>query len=108
MAERQIPIEPGEVAFSLKVDLDNRPFTMQFTFNSRMAIWTLNISDDAGDELVNGIPIHVKQDLIRSFKHDPRMPQGLLVAVNLVDGVTKPTIANFGSEVLLIYQEAEA
>lgn len=108
MAQRQIPIEQGEVGFLMKLDLDNRPYSLRFTFNIRLSVWLLDISDDAGEPLVAGIPIYVKQDLLKYHRHDTRLPQGTLVAVNLVDGVTNPDLDTFGSSVLFLYEEVAA
>lgn len=107
MAWKEIPITPGEIAFSFKIDLDNRPFRLQFTWNTRLAAWKLNIQDDAGNELLNGISIYPRIKLTDRYKYNAALPQGELVAINLVDGVSNPTQDNLGRDVLLFYNEAE-
>jgi hypothetical protein len=107
MALREIPITAGTLAFRFKIDLDNRPFNMQFTFNRRLLLWTMNISDDAGTDLIVGIPIHVKQNLLLQFKYNQQLPQGELFALNLVDDVSPPNQDNFGSDVVLLYNDLE-
>lgn len=105
MAIREIPITPGVLAFSFKVDLDNRPFEFIFSFNSRSQIWTFDIKDDAGTTLLYKVPIFVKSVLLDQFKHDTRLPQGKLFAINLVDENASPTDENLGDDVLLLYEE---
>lgn len=107
MAVRQIPITAGVLAFSFKIDLDNRPFDLRFTYNERLSLWTMNIRDDAGTDLLVGIPIYVKADFLSQFRYDDRLPQGKLMALNLVDDISPPVKDNFGTDVVLIYQDAE-
>jgi hypothetical protein len=105
MALKQIPLDIDQVAYSFKVDLDNRPFVFELTFNSRASLWTMTIKNESDETLIAGIPIHVKQDLLRQFRYDARLPQGVLMALNVVDGVSDPGLENFGDQVVLVYDE---
>ena len=107
MAIRTIPIDPALLAFSFKVDLDNKSYRFRFAWNARVSVWTMNVLSEAGIELVNGIPIYPKQLLLKPFQYNEDLPQGNLFALNLVDGNTPPTRENFGSDVVVLYEEAE-
>lgn len=106
MAWKEIPISVDEVAFSFKIELDSRPFRLQFTWNERLAAWKMNIQDDTGLDLICGIAIYPLNKLLKSYKYNTALPQGDLMAINLVDGVTPPTIDNLGTDVVLFYNEA--
>lgn len=106
MAIRTLPIEEGVLAFSFKTTLDSTPYEFSFTFNERAQLWTMNIKDDAGTDLVLGIPIYVNQLLLSQFQYDSRLPQGNLMAMNLIDGASPPVKDNFGTDVIMVYEEA--
>lgn len=105
MAIRRLPITPGVYAFSFKVDLDNRSFEFVFSFNARTALWAFDLKDDSGTVLLYKVPLFVKQLLLDQYKHDARLPQGRLFALNLVDENTNATLLNLGQDVILLYQE---
>lgn len=103
---RQLPIKQGQLAFSFKTDLDNRPFTFTFTFNERLQRWTFDIFDDAGEILVYDIPVFVQQLFLKKYKHDDRLPQGNLFAINLVSENEPPDKETLGADVLMLYEDA--
>lgn len=105
MAIKQFPIVRGTLAFSFKIDLDNRPFEFVFSFNTRSELWTFDIFNDAGDVLIYKVPIFVNQILLSQFQSDLRLPQGALFALNLVSENENPGRDNFGSDVVLLYRE---
>lgn len=105
MAIKTLPIRAGVPAFRFRTDLDDTTFEFVFTFNGRLEVWTMDILDENGNELIRGIPIHVRQLLLKNYQHNLELPQGRLAAINLVDANVNPTFENFGEDVLLLYEE---
>lgn len=105
MALRELPVQ-DLVAYEMKVDLDNIPYSFVFTFNDRVKTWTFSIFDDAGTELISGIPVFVNALLLENYQHDDRLPQGNLFAVNLVDDASPPNEDNLGTDVVIFYEDA--
>ncbi len=106
MATREIPLNSDIAAFDFKLDLDNRPFTFDIKFNTRMSVWFLSILDDAGVVLLGDIPLFPKLPLIDKYQHDARLPQGVLFLINLVSEDENPTRDNLGTDVVLLYEDA--
>ena len=106
MAIRQIPVRNDIPAYNFRINLDNRPFLLSFSFNDRRNRWTLNMADEAGTELLNGITLFTKIPLIDKYQHDIRLPQGNLFALNLVNDGVPPTRDNLATDVQLFYEEA--
>ena len=106
MATRELPLDPTDHAAKFKLDLDGRVFEFVFKFNARVNRWHLDILSDAGVELINGVLVVVKLDLLAKHRHDERLPQGTLFAVNLVSENVEATQDNLGSDVLVLYDEA--
>lgn len=105
MAVRRLPIRAGVPALRFRTDLDDTTYEFRFTFNGRLSQWTMDIFDEAGNELVRGVPINVKQLLLKNYKHNTNLPQGDLIALNLVNEDENPTFTNFGDDVLMLYSE---
>jgi len=101
-----IPVQNGLAAQRFRVDLDTVTFELKFTFNTRKQRWTFDIFAEDGTELLNGIPILVKQFFLDKYQHDQRLPQGDLFAQNIVNEDEAPTFENLGTDVVMLYQEA--
>lgn len=105
MAIVEIPLRNDIAAYTFSVDLDNRTFTFDMKFNDRTGLWSFDILNDAGETLVGGVPLFVKQLLLSRYKHDTRLPQGNLFAQNLVNEDEPPGRDNIGTDVVLLYDE---
>ena len=105
MATREIPIESGVPAFSLKTTLDNSPYTFIFIFNQRSQRWSFNLENDAGDILLTGIKFIVNSDLLAQYKYNSEIPQGILFGINLVNNGVPPGVDDLVNVVKLLYEE---
>lgn len=105
MAIRTLPVVAGIPALIFKVDLDGRPFKFEFTFNDRAGLWNMTIFNDADEVLLAGKALHVKQLLLELHQYNQALPQGNLFMLNLANENVNPTLENFGSDVLLLYED---
>lgn len=107
MALKQIPLTPDVLAFDIKTDLDGRTFGFRFDYNRRAEQWRFNIEDAEGNDLLVGIPLQTRVDLIGQYQHDADLPQGQLFVVNLEDEWANPGIYDLQRNALLLYQEVD-
>lgn len=105
MSSVRIPVNFGVPKFRAVYELDGVTYGFLFRINRRDGSWRVTIDRDR-TVLLHNVKIVLYSDLLAISKHDPRVPQGTLRAVDL-DGVdTEPTEDNFGDRVILVYDEA--
>ena len=105
MAIKVLPIQTDIPAFRFRSDLDDTTYEFRFTYNGRVGLWTMDLFDEAGNDLVRGIPVYVKQLLLKQYQYDQQLPQGNLFALNIVNPDSDPDFENFGDDVILFYEE---
>lgn len=88
--------------YTQRTVLDGAAFVLEFAFNQREGMWYLNLSDADGVEIRSGIKLVVDFPLLRKII-DTRRPPGELVAVDLQNLGTEPTIGELGERVELVY-----
>ena len=101
-----IPVFADEPLFEERVRLEDRDYILRFDWNNREEAFYLGIKDQDEESLVAGIKIVANWDLLAALKSDDRLPQGVLIALDLVSGGVGPTLADFGSRVNLYYYES--
>jgi hypothetical protein len=105
MANRIITLPAtGTAKFQINVTLDDVPLTLQFIWNSREAAFFMTVLDENNDLLVSGHKVVVDWTLLQRYR-DIRLPPGKIWVIRTDDDI-QPTIENFGSEVILVYEEA--
>ena len=104
MAWKTLPIHSDFPSYSFKVELSSVLYTLSFSFNFRTEYWVMDIQDTSGEVIQAGVPVLVKQDLLGRFA-DSRIPSGELVALNLETENVEATRDNFGTSVVLLYNE---
>ena len=102
---RQIPIIYDPSAYGQKTTLDSIVYTLSFRWNSRAAQWFMDIATSDDVMIKAGIAIVVKWDLLGKYS-DGRLPPGTMYAINIENENVDPTETNFGSDILLLYNEA--
>lgn len=105
MALREIPV--GSDIEKFKTELDGINYEYRFIFNDRTQLWGMDIFDDTGELLLGGVPMLVNQDILDKYRNDKRLPQGTLFITNLVEENVDPGRDNFGTDVILFYQDVE-
>lgn len=107
MAFNIIPLDSVRAFYNFKVTLDGSTYTIVVRWNERAGIWVHDLKTENEQDIVLGKPILTNTDLLRPVT-DENKPQGLLFAYNLNDGKTDAVRDTLGSDVVLVYSDAEA
>lgn len=105
MAVRIVPTRIDISAYRQKVQLDGIQYDFAFSFNTRRDRWTMTIFNDAGEMLIGGVPLVLKQDLLRIYKHDTRLPQGRMFMFNFASENVEADRTNLTKDVFLMYED---
>ena len=105
MAFLELPLTVDVPHQSFSVQLDGTVYRMRLRYNSRAGHWTLDLADAAANPLVSGVAVRLGVDLLAQYADD-RFPAGKLFAMNWVEAYREPARDDFGSDVVLIYEEA--
>ena len=89
----------------LSVKLDGQTYTLSLHWNSRSSRWYLDVLDDNGVMLTAGKCVVVGWPLVGVRETDPRLPPGLILAVDTSGQDVDPTLDDFGTRVQLLYME---
>lgn len=76
--------------------LDGREFLFRFLWSEREGRWTFDLYDDAEALILAGVRVVANWPLLRFYKHDPRVPQGDLRAIDLTPDGTPPGFKDLG------------
>jgi len=63
----EIPIESGVPSQTFKVDLEGDTYNFRVIYNTRVGVWTFDLSDEDGVELCSGVTMVLSADLIDQF-----------------------------------------
>jgi hypothetical protein len=109
MALQVIPTTPGEPYYSQTTRLDGRDYLLRFSYNQRLERWFLDLHDEEGTPLVQGLRLIANWSLLRSYQWDERIPQGKLFVGDVTGDGTPPTLNELGTgrRCQLYYQPAE-
>lgn len=99
----EIPVEHGVPSQTLKVDLEGNTYNIRIIYNTRVGVWTLDLSNESGAPLASGVTMVLGADLINQFN----LGIGALVMVE--DGSTRldASSEDLGSRILLIHLTPE-
>lgn len=117
MTVQIIPTSIDLVNYVQTTALDGRDYIFRFLYNQREDRWYLNLSDENGDPIVDGIKVVVATSLLKRVT-DSRRPPGILMARDLT--AVEPDLAggeqiaeedpgqnDLGGRVLLFYTPLE-
>lgn len=106
MATFELPIRNDAPAYRFQLDLEGRIYFFEFTFNTRMNLWVMDIQDQSQADLVRGIPLLVGVSLLDAYTSDA-LPPGTFVLLDLTGKGREADRENFGIDLKLYYEEAE-
>jgi hypothetical protein len=111
MATITLPIEKarGDAArlhFKFRYELDGEYYRFAWHYNGHFDSWFLDLYDDGDVLLVGGQRIKLTSDAWAQFRHLD-IPQGTLRVVDAQDQHQEATRENFGTRVLVKYDEVE-
>ena len=104
MSLQEIPLRADSPAFKFQITLDAVEYTLQFSWNSRMARWFFDISTSDGTAIVMGQPVLVNFALMLRFK-DTALPQGRLYFYDTSGAALDPDRFDLGSRVVMYYED---
>lgn len=105
MALVKLPVDSLRPNYSFKIDLEGVTYTLSFRYNTRDVIWAMDVADEGGVIILSGIPLVLGTILLERFP-DSNIPPGDFFVLNLEDETAEATRDNFGTDVLLMYEEA--
>jgi hypothetical protein len=105
MAIKEIAVISSLPNYEFKTDLDSVTYILALRYNSRMDRWIMDIKTEDDDPIIMGRPILLGVSLLAQYV-DPRLPDGDIFAINLGTTIQEAGKEDLGSNVLLLYQEA--
>lgn len=106
MSIRILPFTSSLAKERFRTTLDDTTYEFLYRFNFRTQRWTMTIRDDAGNDLLTGIPIICNSLLLKNYQYNLNLPQGKLIAINLVEDGIPPTRETLGTDVIVAYEDA--
>lgn len=88
--------------------LDGREYIMRFMWNARASAWYLDVSDQDGLPIVNGVRLVCGIPLAREVVGDFRMWPGTLLCTSATQDDSDPGLLDLGSRCILIYDDGQA
>lgn len=104
MATVIIPTSQTSEFYSQQTVLDGQNYTLEFEWNRREEAWYMAMLTDQEEPILYDIKLVVDFPLGRR-EQDPRMPPGLLLAVDTSGEQLSPAIDDLGTRVILVYIE---
>jgi hypothetical protein len=104
---RRININPTFADQTQEIVLGAAVYRLRLAWNTRMELWTLDLSTRAGDPILSGIPVVLNYDLIGRFA-DARLPRGFIVAFDSTQSMATIGRLDLGRTVPLLYVPLEA
>lgn len=100
-----LPTIPGRLLYSYQVSLDDVTYTLGLRWNARSETWVLSLLTAAGEPITVGRAVVIGVPLLGRIP-DPRLPPGVVMAVDLTDSGTRPGRDDLGDRVQLVYLSA--
>ena len=101
-----LPTRTDVQRYRIEVELDAKSYVFDFSWNDRLAAWFFDVLD-ASDltQILSGRRVVVGFPLWNRFR-DPKLPAGVLEAIDTSDAGLDPLFAELGDRVLLVYTPA--
>jgi hypothetical protein len=103
-----LPVRSDLEAYSFVANLDGTNYLLAFRFNSRSALWAMDISTAAGTPILSGIPVQTNVALTERFRWNPAMPPGSFIPIDTSGNNGDAGRDDLGNNVVLLYQEANS
>ncbi len=101
----EMPLIAGSYDYEIRTTLEGGIWIFRFRWNERAASWMLDLSDADGVPLAHGIRITVDVSLLEQYKH-LAIPPGRFFAFDTTLRQVDPTVDDFGTRVLLLYNDS--
>lgn len=100
-----LPHQKDTPRFQFEIDLDAVSVIFRFEWNDRLDSWFFDLLTTAEEPIVSGVRVTVGIPLWNRFR-DPRIPPGILEAVDTSGAGVDPAFEDLGDRVLLVYVNA--
>lgn len=100
-----IPVFKNEPLYNERVKLDGRDYIFRFDYAGREDRIYMSIYDQDNVPLLTGVKVLAQVILNLRHLFNAALPQGFLIAIDLEQGGTPPTLVDFGTRVRLFYYE---
>ena len=99
----EIPIESGVPSQTLKVDLEGNVYNFRIIYNTRVGVWTFDLSSEDGIALASGVTMVMGSDMIDQYN------LGIGALVMLEEGISRldAGVDDLGGRILLIHLTPE-
>jgi len=106
MATHIIPTPPvGRFRWMLRREFEGRFYRLLFRWNRRAGFWFVDFGTDRNTALVRSAKMNLRSDILAPYKYRD-VPQGILSVVDSSGDNVEPTLADFGTRVVLEYTDA--
>lgn len=102
MSFQKIPVRSDLPAYEFDITLDGKIYNLSFSWNDRTELWTMDILDETGKDLLLGVSMFTNWDLIGRFRSS-ELPEKKFFCVDTAGEGKNPGIDDFGSRVILVY-----
>ncbi len=102
MALINLPTRTDAARYSFDIELDAVTFHFEMEWNDRNNSWYMSISDASGVPLLSGRRVSIGYPLINIYR-DPRLPAGMIEAIDTSSTDTEPGAGDLGDRVKLVY-----
>jgi hypothetical protein len=87
------------------VELESVIYEIRLRYNTRAAIWKMDIAKEDGTKMLSGIPVFSNSSITSQYANVD-LPPGVFMAFDTEGEAKDPDNTDFGSRVKLLYQEA--
>lgn len=101
-----IPIDPLFPSQTFQTVLNGKAVKFAFQFNERSGFWGFNLLTVDDEPIIMGTKVTLRNDLLGRFQ-DPRIPDGIFIAVDLDGDPTPPTQTELGERVVISFTSSE-
>lgn len=101
----EIPLQAKIFNYQFVIELDEEIFTLEFKFNDRSLVWSMNIFDVNGNPVIMGICLLTDVDFYSKYKMETR-PKGLLIVFDKDKLGRNGDFTTMGQSVKMNYLEA--
>jgi hypothetical protein len=100
-----IPVRSDFKSYSMKIELELVIYTLSFGYNTRRGRWYMDISDQAGNDILTGVPILINIPLCDQYIVNG-LPPGRFIAIDQSGNNKIPGEDDLGNDVQIFYEES--
>ncbi len=104
MSTLELPVRSDLPAFEFTIDLEERLYTLSFRFNERKQLWSMDIKDSEGADILMGIVLLTDVNITDQYANiSSEMPPGRFFVVDQTGERKNAGINDLGNDVKVFY-----